>query len=194
VARPRKKSSAYHHGDVRASAALAARRIVEREGAAALSLRAVSDVLGVTHRSLYRHFADKSALVSAAAALGFADLRAAMNAAHSAGEHVMSAYVRFALERRDLYRLMFALPAKRLMGDAELGAEVQACVAIVAEAFRRPQDGPGVSAALRDRAIGAIGLAHGLCDLWHARALRAKDVEAAQAYILKLAREVGLLD
>lgn len=191
MARPTKKKSAYHHGDLRSSAAIVAQRIVEKQGADALSLREVAAALGVTHRSLYRHFADKDALVSAVAANGFLELSEAMTAQST--EHPLAAYIRFALERRNLYGVMFALPAKRLMGEQELSARVRGAIAVIAEGFRKPGDAPGISLALRDRTMAALGFAHGLCDLWHAGVLRAKDADEAARYILKLAREAEIV-
>lgn len=53
---PRRKDSNYHHGSLRESAILAARKQVEREGVSRLSLRKVADEIGVSPAALYRHF------------------------------------------------------------------------------------------------------------------------------------------
>ena len=72
---PRSNSTAdkrsYHHGDLRASLVEAAQRLLETEGAAALSLRRVAKEAGVSHTAPYRHFRDKHALLEAVAASGF---------------------------------------------------------------------------------------------------------------------------
>ena len=61
----------YHHGDLRASLVEAASRLLESEGAVALSLRRVAREAGVSHTAPYRHFKDKHELLEAVAAAGF---------------------------------------------------------------------------------------------------------------------------
>src|SRR5947208_3269250 len=74
--RVRKKAKgAYHHGDLERSLVDAAVRTIQEEGMAALTLRGVGARLRVSRTALYRHFADKSALLARVAAEGFAKLR-----------------------------------------------------------------------------------------------------------------------
>lgn len=72
----------------RAACLQAARELLEEDGSAALSLRAVARRAGVSATAPYRHYADRDALVSAVAV----------------------AYVRFALDHPALFRVMFAEP------------------------------------------------------------------------------------
>ena len=51
-------SKPYHHGDLSRALVMAARRILETEGPAALSLRAVAREAGVSPAAPYRHFKD----------------------------------------------------------------------------------------------------------------------------------------
>lgn len=53
---PRRKSSSYHHGDLKQAAVLAARNLVETEGLNALGIRRVAELAGVSPAALYRHF------------------------------------------------------------------------------------------------------------------------------------------
>ncbi|WP_068274565.1 TetR/AcrR family transcriptional regulator [Aldersonia kunmingensis] len=77
-----------------------------------VSIRAVSDLVGVTAPSIYRHFADKDALIDAAVADVISDLDAVMQAAvidevgplHRLRAQGL-AYVRFAREHPEHYRL-----------------------------------------------------------------------------------------
>ncbi len=64
------RSGTYHHGDLRAACIRAARELLEEDGSAGLSLRAVARRAGVSATAPYRHFADREALVSAVAAEG----------------------------------------------------------------------------------------------------------------------------
>src|SRR5690349_8961587 len=69
----------YHHGDLRRALLEEAVRTIRDEGEAALTLRAVGARLGVSRTALYRHFADKSALLNAVAEDGFRRLADALD-------------------------------------------------------------------------------------------------------------------
>jgi AcrR family transcriptional regulator len=56
----------YHHGDLRAACLRAARELLEEDGSAALSLRAVARRAGVSPSAPYRHYADRDTLLAAA--------------------------------------------------------------------------------------------------------------------------------
>lgn len=106
----------YHHGDLRAACLQAAMELLEDDGAAALSLRAVARRAGVSPGAPYRHYADREALVSAVAAVGYRELAEHLAAAHPAPSTaegmaaVAVAYVQFALDRPALFRVMFGEP------------------------------------------------------------------------------------
>jgi len=104
----------YHHGDLRRALVEAAERLLEREGASALSLRAVAREAGVSSAAPYHHFKDKNELLSAVARLGFEQMGQAMKRAieglTSPSERMNAvgvAYVCFARENVALYTLMY---------------------------------------------------------------------------------------
>ena len=68
----------YHHGDLRHALIQAARAIVIRDGAQALSLRGVAREAGVSPAAPYHHFKDKQELVLAVGQLGFEELGVVM--------------------------------------------------------------------------------------------------------------------
>jgi AcrR family transcriptional regulator len=109
----------YHHGDLRAALVHAALELLEESGESELSLRAVARRAGVSAAAPYRHYADREALVSAVAAVGYRELAERLAAAHpspSTPEQLASvavAYVQFALERPALFRIMFTEPCDR---------------------------------------------------------------------------------
>jgi AcrR family transcriptional regulator len=109
----------YHHGDLRAALVRAAMELLEESGETALSLRAVARCAGVSPAAPYRHYADREALVSAVAAVGYRELGARLAAAHPSPStpdelaRVAIAYVQFALERPALFRVMFGEPCDR---------------------------------------------------------------------------------
>ncbi|MFI8351945.1 TetR/AcrR family transcriptional regulator [Streptomyces cyaneofuscatus] len=110
------RSSTYHHGDLRAACLRAARELLEEDGSAGLSLRAVARRAGVSATAPYRHYADREALVSAVAAEGYRELAGSLAQAHPAPSTpdelaaVAVAYVQFALDHPALFRAMFAEP------------------------------------------------------------------------------------
>lgn len=68
----------YHHGDLRPSLVRSARELLRKGGLPAVTLRAVAQRSGVSVAAPYRHFADKSALLTAALADALGELREAL--------------------------------------------------------------------------------------------------------------------
>lgn len=87
--------------------------LLEDEGEADLSLRAVARRAGVSPSATYRHYADRKALVFAVAATGYQELAQRLAAAHPAPStpdqliSVAVGYVQFALDRPALFCIMF---------------------------------------------------------------------------------------
>ena len=106
----------YHHGDLKNALIQAATTVLAEKGAAALSLREVAKVAGVSHAAPYRHFRDKAALLRVLAQGGFERLTAAINTAaenspHNPEQKLIEAgvaYVRNALQHPEITKLMFA--------------------------------------------------------------------------------------
>ena len=104
----------YHHGALRDALLEAAERVLERDGLAGLTLRAVAREAGVSHAAPTHHFGDLTGLVSELAAIGFRQFNAAMTAAGAAPgaplEKAMArakAYVAYAQAHPGVYGLMF---------------------------------------------------------------------------------------
>lgn len=104
----------YHHGDLHGALLQAAERVLEREGLAGLTLRAVAREAGVSHAAPTHHFGDLTGLVSELAAIGFRNFNATMTAAGATGttptESALArakAYLAYARARPGMYQLMF---------------------------------------------------------------------------------------
>jgi len=147
--------STYHHGDLPAALLQAAGRTLEKRGIAALSLRDTARRAGVSHNAPYRHFPDREALLAALAAEGFATLGERLRG--KPGREMGEAYVRFALEQPQRFRLMFGgvLPIAK---HPELSTAAQAAYQALVEAFK---DLPRPELA----AAAAWSLVHGLSHL-----------------------------
>ena len=110
-----RKRRPYHHGDLRRALLDATLELAAERGAAGVTLREAARTARVSQTAPYRHFADKQAMLAAAAEEGFRlydrQLQAALAAA---GEDpraqllgVGEVYVRFALEQPAYFRLMY---------------------------------------------------------------------------------------
>ncbi len=93
--------------------AVAARRLLDEEGADAVSMRRVADAVGITAMALYRHYADRAALLNALANEGFDELAIQLSAARLAGDiekrltKILDVYLDHALHNPRLFELMF---------------------------------------------------------------------------------------
>jgi AcrR family transcriptional regulator len=113
--RPRRSGGdSYHHGDLHGALLTAAETVLERDGLAGLTLRAVAREAGVSHAAPTHHFGDLTGLLSELAAIGFRQFSAAMAAAGKSETHPMmkglasaKAYVAYAQAHPGLYGLMF---------------------------------------------------------------------------------------
>jgi AcrR family transcriptional regulator len=150
--RPRRKPrDRYHHGDLRRALLDEALRTIQQESVAALTLRAIGLKLGVSRTALYRHFADKQALLSAVATEGFRLMTARLTEAWASGgmrgfNAMGVAYIRFAMANPSHYRVMFGGSVDDGPRDEDLQREstaafqalVDAIIALQAEgAFRK---------------------------------------------------------
>src|SRR5215217_6585274 len=81
----RKPNRPYHHGNLRRGLLDQALATIRTEGVEGLTLREIGARLGVSRTALYRHFADKRALLAAVATEGFRALREALISAWEEG-------------------------------------------------------------------------------------------------------------
>jgi AcrR family transcriptional regulator len=111
----------------------AARRLLEEEGAAALTMRRLADRLGIRAPSLYKHIPDKAALEAAIVATGLEEAAAAFEAAVDGVTDPLAAlavaYRRFALTHPHLYRLVNRGPLPR--GQLPPGLEDRAAAPVL---------------------------------------------------------------
>lgn len=161
----------------------AAASAIERDGVAALSLRALARDLGVTHAAPRHHFGDKRGVLTALASQGYRELAAAARAAADQGGLLDSgvAYVDFSRRRPAHFSVMFRTDLVNDQ-DPELRAALDDLYAALAAAVRqagsagidaqRPPTGPEgdlhtgpESPGERSVALAAWCLAHGFATL-----------------------------
>jgi AcrR family transcriptional regulator len=110
--KPRKKTKkTYHHGDLRDGLLKAAEKILRTKGLSALTLRAIAREAGVSHGAPAHHFPDLATLLSELVAVGFERfgdyLQKGLEAPGITRRNTDHAYLKFALENRALFLLMF---------------------------------------------------------------------------------------
>ena len=106
----------YHHGDLKNALINAGVQILASEGLGGLSLRKVAKQAGVSHAAPYSHFADKQALIAAISTEGFKQLYVQIEGIFEAYRddpkklliETAWAYVQFALNEPDRFKLMFS--------------------------------------------------------------------------------------
>jgi len=143
----------------------AGRELIRRDGPSALSLREAARAAGVSHNAPYRHFRSREALLAAIAAAGFVELREAL--LHAAAEtppgrrlqELGKAYIRFALDHRADFQLMFGAAIEKSL-HPELKEAAQGAL----NALRRTV-AETASGSLEAQTLRAWALAHGLAHL-----------------------------
>ena len=173
-------SRPYHHGDLHRALVEAGTRIVESNGIEDISLRQVARQAQVSHTAPYHYFANKSALLAAIAAAGFQQMVAEIKQLGSemAGMDpqppdplyplrcVGRGYVKFALQRPSIFRLMFRPELTQPAKNPELReAESQAFGALqMAIEFYR-ENNPQISLDPRIASAFAWSTVHGFVTL-----------------------------
>lgn len=134
-----KEPSRYHHGNLRRALLAAARSLLEVEGHSNLSLRRCADAVGVSATAPQNHFPNKTALLTALAAEGYAELESYMlrgiedtSDRDARRNAALLGYVAFAQDHPALYELMYARD-RVSSNDPVLLHHVRACFAILAE-------------------------------------------------------------
>ena len=169
VAKPDDREAPYHHGDLRDALIQAAQEILEADGIAVLSLRAVARRAGVSPAAPYHHFPDKQALLDAVAERGFDALTAAMTTRMgkvSGGAARLDAsgigYVAFAVANPALFGLMFSTLGQHPPAGTSLDVARQRAYAVLQDAVAAcsPSGKAGADECLRLWAV-----VHGIAKL-----------------------------
>jgi AcrR family transcriptional regulator len=108
----------------------AARSLLDKEGAEAVTMRRVADAAGISAMAIYRHFPDRSGLLNAVADRGFEELAVQLSRRRFAGSieqrltKMGEIFLDHGLENPHLFELMFLKPregARRYPRDFKAG-------------------------------------------------------------------------
>jgi AcrR family transcriptional regulator len=96
--------------------AIASRRLLDKEGTEAVTMRRVARAVGITPMAIYRHYPDRAALLNSLADEGFEELAARLAGRRFSGgveerlTKIAEIYLEHALENPRLFELMFLKP------------------------------------------------------------------------------------
>lgn len=198
--KPPQPGRSYHHGDLRSALVAAAGEMLERDGPEAISFRAVARATGVSQTAPYNHFQSKEGLLATVAEAGFRDLEASQAAAAGMappGADRVTAlgldYVRFALRRPQLYRLMFGVGVPGWYAHPDVIAAKGASFRPIQQvlAAHLATGGKVGPEAVETAAVAAWALVHGLAMLLIDRSLDPAKKAAGEAEAL-VTRAIGL--
>ena len=110
-----KKSTSYHHGNLKEALIETALQTIDQEGLDAITLRDITQKLGTSRSAVYRHFASKEALIIGVIQRGYEQLDELFTpifqdhtqSVQERFEKMGRAYLDFAIEHPNLYRLLF---------------------------------------------------------------------------------------
>jgi AcrR family transcriptional regulator len=165
----------YHHGDLKAVILAHAATLVAERGADGISLRELARAAGVSHAAPAHHFTDRRGLFTALATEGFSLLAATLADARPQFVDAARAYVRFAIDHRGHYAVMFD---RSLYDDADpdLVAAETAAAAELNRGVGTLSD-PHAKADPGGAALAAWSLVHGFSLLWVNDAIKGEAAE-----------------
>ena len=153
----KKPAKPYHHGNLRDALLDEALRTIEKHGVDQLTLRTVGERLGVSRSALYRHFADKQALLAAVGSEGFRLFRHSLADAweqngrgRTGFEAMAKAYVQFAVAHPSHYRVMFGGFIESAAKHDSFIGEAKAAFQVLVESLIEQQN---TSAIRRDEPV-----------------------------------------
>jgi AcrR family transcriptional regulator len=181
----------YHHGQVPDAALAAALALVDEAGAESVTMRAVAARLGVDHRTLYRHFEDRGALLAAAAASGHRALLRQLKAEASDGVNPLrndfAAYVRFALARPHLHVLMLSCSRSFIEAYPPLDQALKDVLTHLMASSKQALAARGLAdqtEVARDVVFAALGAGYGLITLAESQTLSPRTPEQLEAFLV----------
>jgi AcrR family transcriptional regulator len=174
------RRDSYHHGDLKRALTSAALSLVAEKGPKGFTLTEAARRAGVSAAAPYRHFADKAELLATVAEQGFlelhADLAAAGDAVTKPKARVIElgrVYVRWAVNHRDRYQVMFGAEISKADHPRLAIAAEQAFGDLLYAITRCEEAGTAKGRDPRDIAGPLWSLVHGVASLAIGGELRA---------------------
>jgi AcrR family transcriptional regulator len=190
----RRKRRTYHHGDLERALVDASIALIAKKGTDAFTLREVARQVGVSHAAVYRHFADKAAMLEAIAVQGYHELAARLRTVIARVPRAQVerrllligvAYAMFAVDQEPRFRMM-TRPRREELRSPELDAAIDGALGVLIGVAR-----DGVEAGLLkkappvDHAVRVYLFAYGYASLFLLGRLRVRP-EKVESYLRSL--------
>jgi AcrR family transcriptional regulator len=165
--------TSYHHGNLREALIEEAGKVLESQGADAISFRGLARALDVSHAAPGHHFADRHELLAELAADGYSGLADAMATGMESARPEEwlrasgKAYVHFGVANPERYRMMFA--SRFMTGecpDRLLVASSRAYLLLLRAAYGRDPDVDPAEYRIGVPELAAWSIVHGAVMLW----------------------------
>jgi AcrR family transcriptional regulator len=154
---------------------VAARTLFDKDGMPGVSMRRIADAVGVTPMAIYKHYADKDAVIDALMLDGFAAWEKRVARIKPAAplawlEALSQAFLDFALESPRRYEAAFLLPASRARRyPDDFAAGQSPAVNMIAARIKEAQRQGLIDATPpTDIVLTISGLGQGLVAMYHA--------------------------
>jgi AcrR family transcriptional regulator len=190
----RRRRRTYHHGDLERALVDASITLIAKKGADAFTLREVARQVGVSHAAVYRHFADKAAMLEAIAVEGYHQLAERLREVIARVPRarvekrlllIGASYVMFAVEQEPRFRVM-TRPRLEELRSPELDAAIEEALGVLIGVAR-----DGVEAGLLrkappvEHAVRVYVFAYGYASLFLLGRLRVRP-EKVESYLRSL--------
>src|SRR5262245_33446595 len=161
-----------------------ARDIVAREGPDAVSMRRVATAAGITPMAIYRHFANREAMLQRVADATFDDIAKSWAARPATAEpagrivHFLDDHLDFALAQPRLYDFVFTAlraGARRWPDDFRDGASPT--ISVAADAVRDLFGRDKVDDDILELTLVVVAMIHGMVRLHHNGRIAMSDVD-----------------
>lgn len=194
--RPPRRRATYHHGDLKRAMLDATRTLLAARGPEQLGLREVARAVGVDHAAVYRHFADKRALVAGLSEACYRELVATLETAlrrvpandvPARLARLAVAFLRFAYADPARFALMFGPRVNRDGRFPTLDAATQEVLAVlVREMAHGIATGRLGGAKPTDMAIALWSFLQGYADMVLRGRIQVRSPRVAEAYLQTL--------
>ena len=165
------KRKNYHVGNLESQLIDQAKKMLEEVGPDKLSIRAISEQVGVSATAVYHHFANKDELLSHLAAQGFAQLETVLGQCQQGIDKknkmqvISRQYMLFAFEHPAMYQLMFGSQLAHSEMNPTLSTARKNAYAVMEQCVADVLEKDIQSKEVRSAALAAWSFAHGLASL-----------------------------
>ena len=174
----------YHYGNLQATFLDQACKILEQDGLSNISVRKISETIGVSHTAFKNHFNNLTGLYTAMVTRGYADLAKMMKSKTTDKSNrndrrsaALLGYVEFASTYPALYELMFSRD-RFANNDPSLMKEVGACFEILSDVARELNWYKGLPDEVNGKSQVALwSLVHGYAQLVTAKRFKKENMK-----------------